>query len=168
MKTPRWLSDELDEAVKKAASKQLSKSDAMEDLAAAVLEKDEEYVLALIKDKLSGQFDQRMQNRLRLAVREMEREADDEAGASRQLGFDDVCSYFFPEDTFPPSTLLTEAAAWAYDLLGRAERHYKVAGERVKFTEQMLTAVGGNADGKATLGEAVAALRDSGSAAAEG
>jgi hypothetical protein len=160
------LADELDEAVKKVSSKQLDRRDAVGDLSGAVYEKDEATVLDLIKEWISDQLDRRIRVRLRLAARELEREADDAADASRQLGFDDVCSYFFPEDTFPPSTLLSEAMAWAYDLLGRAERHHKIATDRVQFAERMLAAVDGNS--QASLGEAVTALRESGDAAAEG
>lgn len=166
MRTPRWLSDELDEAVKKVSSGQIDHRQAVGDLSEAVYEKDEESVLDLIKEWLSGQIDRRMRALRRLAAKEWERAADDAVGASRQLGLDDVCSYFFPPDTFPPSTVLAEAMAHACDLQARAERHHKIADDRVKFAERMLAAVDGN--DQATLAEAVTALGDSGSTAAEG
>lgn len=166
MRTPRWLADELTDAVKKVSLKIWSHRQAVEHLSATAYEKDEEWVLGVIGERLSALLEGRTRKRQRLAAKEWERKADDAVAASRQLGFDDVCSYFFPPDTFPTSTLLAEAMAYAYDTLRRAERHHKVATDRVKFAERMLAAVGGN--DQASLGEALTALRDSGGAAAEG
>jgi hypothetical protein len=160
------LDDELTDAVKKVAEKQLNRSTAIDDLSDAVIEKDDDLILGIVRDWMAKRYDERWRRQVRLAAKEVEREVDKAVSANWQPGFDDICSYFFPPDTFPPSTILAEAVAYAYDLLGRAERHHQVAEDRVAFVERMLAAVSG--DVQVTLAQAVTALQEDGDAAASG
>jgi hypothetical protein len=164
-KTPRWLSDDCTEAAKKISRKQIDLDEAAADLADAAIDKDDAWVRATVAATVAEILRRKLGQLGRLALRELEREADRATGATYQPGFDDVCTYFFPPDTFPPTAMLTEAVAYAYDTLGRAERHWKVGVARVKYVEGLIAAVGGNKDGNVTLGDAVRAFGASAAAA---
>jgi hypothetical protein len=165
-KLPRWLSDECADAAQKVGRRQIDLDDAATDLADAAIDKDDDWIRDSIAFIIRGAIRGKMAIRGRAALKELERKTALAQGKTVQMAADDVCSYFFPTDTFSPSALLSEAAAYAYDLLARSERHWKVAVARVKYAEQLIKAVGGNKDGKATLGDAVKAFRESGGRAA--
>lgn len=161
IRNPKWLAAELDDYARRVRHGELQRPEAVGQLSDDVFAKDEELVRAIVTDYVSGQLTKGTERLARAGRKEAERTKTTYV----QGAFDDECSYFFPPDTFPLTILLEEAEAHASDLLGRSERHKKVAENRVKYVKRVRAAVGADRGGrKATLGEGVAALRASGAA----
>lgn len=169
MRTPTWLAAELETLNRRRMNGDIFRDEAITLAVEAVEAKDPDLMAQIHREWVGQRLDESAKLLNRRTVKEQDRRRAEASTGEVQPGFDDECSYFFAPDTFPDSTLLTETGAYAYDLLARAERHHKVAQDRVKFQERMVAAVGGNTDGQATLGEGKAALRASGGkVAAEG
>lgn len=162
MRTPTWLAAELETLNRRRLNGDITRSDAIALAVETAKDKDPDLMAEIHYEWFGQRLDDSSKRIGRQASKDLDRRRDEVATGQSQPGFDEVCSYFFPPDTFPDSTLLTESGAHAYDLLGRATRHLHVAEERVKFQERMVAAVGGNEDGTATLGDGKAALQTRG------
>lgn len=161
IRKPKWLTSELDDYGRRVRHGELKRPDAVGKLTDNVIDKDAELTRTIVAAYVSEQLTKSTERLARMARKEAERNQAKQV----QGAFDDECSDFFPPDTFPLSTPLEEAEAHAADLLGRSERHHRKASERDKFVKRMRAAVGPDQGGrKATIGEAVAALRASAAA----
>lgn len=161
IRKPKWLATELDDYGRRVRHGELQRPEAVGQLSDDVFAKDEELTRAIVTAWVSDELTKGTERLARAGRKEAERTQT----AYVQGAFDDECSYFFPPDTFPLTVLLEEAETHAADLFGRAERHKKVAENRVRYVERMRAAVGPDqGDRKATLAEGVAALRASGEA----
>lgn len=161
IRKPPWLITELDDYARRVRHGELQRPEAVGHLSDDVLAKDEELIRTIITAWIGEQLTKSTERLARVAGKEVERNQ----ARHVQGAFDDECSSFFPPDTFPLSVPLEEAETHADDLLGRSERHHVKAVDRVKYVKRLRAAVGPDQGSrKATIGQAVAALRASGAA----
>src|SRR5882672_6780399 len=97
---PKWLADEIDELARRVKSGELSREEAIEKALEHVREKDDNWIDGVITATLSGKLDAAVSRLRKSASREVARTV----AAHYQGAFDEICSDFWPRDTFGPET----------------------------------------------------------------
>ena len=156
MKYPKWYPAERGALARRIHEMELVPAEAADQLSGLVIDKDADFLRAVVHDWVTAELKREEQRLATAAVRKRRREIEGAAKVAAGHVQPTLDDDLFPG---PDSTLLTTDGEYAYDLHGRAERHFKRAERRLAIYEQRLAAVGGNRDGQATRGEAIASLR---------
>jgi hypothetical protein len=141
MTLPRWLAEEIDELGRSVKSGELDREHAVGTLVDHAFEKDELYIRGVITAHLSGKLDNWLKQRRNDAGR---RAAEAAAGGRSQGGFDDICSDYWPRDTYGPLTTLEDLEKYNEEMRAMTDRFAKRDDDRDRRLQELIRAAGGN------------------------
>lgn len=142
MSMPKWLAQEIDDLAHRAKSGELDREEAVGAAADHAIEKDEEFVRELVIAHLSGKLDAAVRKLRKSDERKVEREM--ERFIAGDVPFENICSDYWPRDTYGPRTPLEELGHHDEEMLGLAERHMNRAQERHQRFTELVNAAGGD------------------------
>jgi hypothetical protein len=137
---PKWLADEIDELARRVKSGELSREEAIEKALEHVREKDDNWIDGVITATLSGKLDAAVSRLRKAASREVARTV----ATHSQGAFDEICSDFWPRDTFGPETSLEDLEKYAEEMSTMTQRYVRRDEERDRRLQELIRAAGGN------------------------
>lgn len=142
MNLPKWLAHEIDELGRAVKSGEVDREEAIDTLTDHAFDKDEDWVREVIIAHLSGKLDSAIKKIKDTQTKRAERELD--RLIVGEATFDDICSDYWPRDTFGPRTPLEELGHHDEEMLGLADRHMTRANERHARYIELVKAAQGN------------------------
>jgi hypothetical protein len=140
MNLPKWLAQEIDDLARRVKSGELDREHAVGTATDHVFEKDEDFIRGLVIAHLSGKLDSAVAKLRKAASREVARiTAPDHQGA-----FDEICSDFWPRDTFGPETTLEDLERHTEEMRSLTQRYVQRDNERERRLQELIRAAGGN------------------------
>lgn len=128
MTTPKWLADEIEEFARRVKRGELEREEAVETLRDDARKKDDDWVNGVITATLSGKLDTAMSKIKKADQRRIERDID--RVATGNATFDDICSDYWPRESYGALTPTDELMRYAEDMLQLSERHMTRSQER--------------------------------------
>src|SRR5215510_4180851 len=140
MNLPKWLASEIDELARRVKSGELDREHAVGTLTDHAFEKDEDWIRGLVTAHLSGKLDSAVAKLRKAASREVARTI----AVDVQGSFDEICSDFWPRDTFGPETTLEDLERHTEEMRSLTQRYVKRDEERERRLHELIRAAGGN------------------------
>jgi hypothetical protein len=140
MNLPKWLAQEIDDLARRVKSGELDREHAVTTATDHVFEKDEDFIRGLVTAHLSGKLDSAVTKLRKAASREVARII----APDYQSAFDDICSDFWPRDTFGPETTLEDLERHAREMRSLTKRFSDRDDERDVRLRELIRAAGGN------------------------
>lgn len=140
MNVPKWLAGEIDEMARRVKSGELERAQAIDTLREHAREKDDAWVDGVVTATLSAKLDDAVRKLRKAASKEVARQV----APDHQGSFDEICSDFWPRDTFGPETTLEDLERHTEEMRALTKRYVKRDEERERRLAELIYAAGGN------------------------
>ena len=140
MRTPKWLTAEIEELGKRVLRNEVDREEAVATLVDHIFEKDEAFARVHVMGWASGQ----LQKQIKARKRETETRVDQILAGQVQGGFDEICSDYWARDTYGPQTPLEELGKYDEQMRTMTAGFVRRDEERHQRWLELVNAVGGN------------------------
>ena len=138
MKTPKWLTNEVEELGKGVFFDEIPREEAIDTITDHVFEKDEPFARSLVSGFVAGKIQAWLNARKRGAVDRVQQIV------IGQAGFDEICSDYWSRDTFGPLTPLEELEKYHEQMCRMTDGFSRRDDERGERLRELIKAAGGD------------------------